>query len=103
MWAQYAEGDRAINEWEIESKNYRIEKSSNNSEFTIYFFEPVSTQILPSLCENCIQTSGISISMRNIFDSGDISFKLNDPNNRLPLPFPVFKKWTKFTESEIVY
>ena len=27
-------------------------------------------------------------------------FKLNDPDKRLPSPFPVFKSWTKFREDE---
>ena len=101
LYAQYSEGRRAINEWEITAKDYRIEKASDNSEFKIYFNNPRSTQDFPTKCDNCIQTSGVSISIRNIFDSEKISFKLNDPDNSLPLPFPVFESWTKFQEDEI--
>ena len=101
LWAQYSEDRRAINEWEIAAKDYRIEKASDNSEFKIYFNNPRSTQEFPTKCDNCIQTSGVSISIRNIFDSEKISFKLNNPDNSLPLPFPVFKSWTKFQEDEI--
>ena len=100
LWAQYAEGNYAINEWEIFVADYRIEKAENGSEIKIYFIEPSSERILPTRCENCIETSGISISIRDVFDSGKISFKLNDPNNSLPSPFPVFKSWTKFREDE---
>ena len=101
LWAQYAEGGWAKSEWEIVAENYRIEKSSDNSEFQIYFIEPVSTQTFPTACENCIQTQGVSISIRNIFDDGKISFKLNDPHGNLPSPFPVFKSWTSFNEDEL--
>ena len=100
LWAQYAEGNRAINEWEIFAADYRIEQAENGSEIKIYFMEPSSERILPNQCENCIETSGISISIRDVFNSEKISFKLNDPDERLPSPFPVFKSWTKFREDE---
>ena len=100
LWAQYAEGNYAINEWEIRSDDYRIERASDGSEIKIYFIEPSSMRILPTRCENCIETAGISISIRDVFDSKRITFKLNDPNNSLPSPFPVFQSWTKFREDE---
>ena len=100
LWAQYAEGKYAINEWKIFAADYRIEKAENGSEIKIYFVEPSSMRTLPDPCENCIETSGISVSIRDVFDSEKISFKLNDPDKRLPSPFPVFKSWTRFREDE---
>ena len=100
LWAQYAEGDYAINEWEIFAADFRIEQAGNGSEIKIYFNEPSSERILPTQCKNCIETSGISISIREVFDDEKISFKLNDPDKILPSPFPVFKSWTKFREDE---
>ena len=100
LWAQYAEGNYAINEWEIRADDYRAERASDGSEIRIYFIEPHSRRILPTRCENCIETAGISISIRNVFDSDRIAFKLNDPDNSLPLPSPVFQSWTKFREDE---
>ena len=100
LWAQYAEGNYAINEWEIRAHDYRIERAGDDSEIKIYFIEPSSTRMLPNRCENCIETAGISISIRNVFDSERIAFKLNDPDNSLPSPFPVFQLWTKFREDE---
>ena len=100
LWAQYAEGNYAINEWEIRADDYRVERASDGSEIRIYFIEPSSMRILPTRCENCIETAGISISIRDIFDSKRITFKLNDPDNSLPSPFPVFQSWTKFREDE---
>lgn len=102
LWAQYAEGDHAIDEWEIFTEDYRIEKAENGSEIKIYFVEPSSMRTLPDPCEDCIDTSGISISIRDVFDSEKISFKLNDPDERLPSPFPVFRSWTRFREDEYV-
>ena len=100
LWAQYAEGNRAINEWEIFAADYRIEKAEDDSEIKIYFTEPSSERTLPTRCEDCIETSEISISIRDVFNSEKISFKLNNPDDRLPSPFPVFKSWTKFREDE---
>lgn len=98
LWAQYAEGDTALKEWEIFAKDYRVEKAG--SEYRIYFEDPRSHEILPTQCDNCIETEGISISIRNLFDSEKIQFKLNDEDSILPSPFPVFKSWTNFNEDE---
>ena len=98
LWAQYAEGETALKEWEIFAKDYRVEKAG--SEYRIYFEEPHSRQILPTECDNCIETRSISISIRNLFDSEKVQFKLNDEDNILPTPFPVFRSWTRFNEDE---
>ena len=98
LWAQYAEGNTALSEWEILADDYSVEKSG--SEYRIYFDAPRSVQILPTQCDNCIGTSGISISIRNLFNSEKIQFKLNIDNDDFPRPFPVFESWTKFKEDE---
>lgn len=100
LWAQYSEGEHAINEWEIFAADYRVEQAENGSEFRIYFNDPSSERTLPTRCEDCIETSGISISVRDVSDSEKIAFKLNDPDESLPSPFPVFKSWTNFREDE---
>ncbi len=98
LWAQYAEGNTALSEWEILADDYSVEKSG--SEYRIYFEAPRSAQILPTQCDNCIGTSGVSISIRDLFDSEKIRFKLNIDNDNFPRPFPVFESWTKFKEDE---
>ena len=98
FWAQYAEGMYAINEWKISADDYRVEKAG--SEYRIYFEAPGSAQILPTQCENCFETTGISISIQNPFDSEKIKFKLNIDNDNFPRPFPIFESWTKFNEDE---
>ena len=109
VWTQYSKDGHAVNEWEIAAQDYRILKIGNNhrigrggydSEFMIYFDNPRSAQQFPTKCENCIEVSEFSISIRDPLDSNKISFKLNNPNNKLPLPFPVFESWTKFKEDE---
>ena len=100
LWAQYSEGRYALNEWEITAREYRIQKHGDSSEVTLYFVEPRSTQGLPTLCDNCIDTAGVSISVRNYEDKGSAGIKINDPNNVLPSPFPVFDSWTEFREDE---
>ena len=103
LWAQYSEDSRAVDEWEIVADDYRIEKHGDSSEITIHLEGPRATQELPTKCDDCIQTSGVSISIRDVFDRGKISFKLNDPDGVLPSPFPVFGSWTRFSEDEIVH
>lgn len=98
LWAQYSEGDTALNEWEIVATDYRVEKG--DSEYRLYFESPSSHQNLPNQCKNCIEHEGISISVRNLFDKEKIEFRLNDPNASLPTPFPIFHSWTKFSEDE---
>ena len=103
LWAQYAEGDHAVHEWEIAANDYRIEQLGDTSEITIYFEDPRSVQTLPVSCDDCIQTEGVSISIRNVFDSDNLAFRLNDPTESLPSPFPVFQSWTRFTEDEVMH
>lgn len=98
LWAQYAEAGYALKEWEIFAKDYRIEKGG--SEYRLYFIAPHSYQNIPSECDDCIETKGISISIRNLYDKDKIQFKINDENKSLPTPFPVFKSWTDFNEDE---
>ena len=104
LWAQYAEEEHAVNEWQISAADYRLEKAGDakfqDAEFVIRFEAPESSQLFPEECSNCIPTEGFSISVRNVPDSERISFKLNDEGSRLPPPFPVFGSWTRFREDE---
>lgn len=109
VWAQYSKRGHAVNEWEIAAQDYRVLKIGNSSrigrgghnpEYTIFLDNPKSIQQFPTMCEDCIEVEGFSISIRSPYDSNRISFKLNNPNSKLPLPFPVFESWTKFEEDE---
>ena len=104
LWAQYAEDEHAVNEWQVSAGDYRLEKAGNakfqEAEFVIRFEEPESSQLFPEECSSCIPTEGFSISVRNVFDGERISFRLNDDENQLPPPFPVFGSWTRFREDE---
>lgn len=98
LWAQYAEGAYAVNEWEILADSYSVKASG--SEYTLSFNAPVSRQQFPTECEDCVPTEGVSISVRDLFDKERTAFRVNDPDNVLSLPFPVFKSWTRFSEDE---
>lgn len=103
LWAQYAEGDHAVREWEITANDYRIEKHGDTSRITIYFDAPRSVQTILVRCDDCIQLAGVSISIRNVFGSDNIAFRLSDPSETLPPPFPVFQSWTRFNEDEVMH
>ena len=102
IWAQYAEGGYAVDEWEILADWYRIEKHGDASRITVHFVGPRSVQQFPSACEDCIPTEGVSVSIRNVFDEESIQFRINDPGGALPSPFPVFDSWTSFREDEYI-
>ena len=67
LWAQYAEGHvPRLSEWEISADDYRsLKKPVRNTESILR--APRSAQILPTQCENCIEATGISISIQNPF------------------------------------
>ena len=102
IWAQYAEGDHALNEWEIAADDYRVELHGDASEITLHLDQPRSAQGLPTRCDDCVPTKDVSLSIRNVYDSERIEFRLNDPEGVLPAPFPVFGSWTRFVEDELV-
>ena len=76
--------------------------SAGGSAVTIHLIGPRSRQQLPVACEDCIATTGVSVSIRDVFDPERIAFRLNDPQGVLPPPFPVFDSWTRFREDEPV-
>ncbi|MCY3711968.1 MAG: hypothetical protein OXH02_01625 [Gemmatimonadetes bacterium] len=98
LWAQYGLNDTALVEWEVSAGDYSVEKSG--SVYTLVPIKPSSSRSLPEPCEDCIPVSGLSISVRNLFNGGNIQFKLNNAGNRLPLPFPVFSEWSAWSEDE---
>ncbi len=109
VWAQYSEKRHAVYEWEIAAQDYRVLRIGNSSrigrgghnpEYMIYLDNPTFTQQFPTACEDCIDVSGFSVSVRSPFDSNRISFKLNNPSRNLPSPFPLFESWTRFEEAE---
>lgn len=101
LWAQYAEGDHAVDEWEVRSADYDIEARGDVAdEVTLTFVNAESRQQFPDACEGCIDTSGVTISIRNLFDPDAMQFRIDDPDGVLPSPFPVFGSWTRFDEDE---
>lgn len=100
LWAQFAEGDRGIHEWEIVSEDFRITGDQDGSEVTVVLGGSRSERLLPSQCRDCIDATGVSIGIRDVFGPGRISFRIADTEGVLPLPFPVFESWTDFEEDE---
>ena len=101
IYAQYSKDGHVVDEWEVFADDYSIEQRSEGREITIRFTEPRTRQQFPTKCDDCVPVSGFSISIRDAFDEEEIAFKLNDPQDALPSPFPVFTSWTKFREDEI--
>ena len=100
LWAQYAEGDSAVHEWEIHSEDVLVQVAGGVA--TLSMVAPGSRREVPleSQCEDCIRTDGVSVSVRNVLRREEIEFRLNDPDGILPSPFPVFDTWTRFREDQ---
>ena len=98
LWAQYAEDGHVVSEWEVRASTYRVE--SRGEEVTITFVDPSACRQFPEECSACVDTSSVSISIRDVFDAGGIRFRIDDPDGVLPSPFPVFGSWTRFEEDE---
>lgn len=98
LWAQYAEGDSAVHEWEIHSEHVSVQVAGGVA--TLSMVAPGSRREFPARCENCIRTDGVSVSVRNVLRREEIEFRLNDPDGVLPSPFPVFDTWTRFREDQ---
>ena len=103
MWAQYAEDEHAVYEWQITAGSYRVEPTADESGITLILESVTSIQQLPDRCSDCIPVSGVSISVTDVFDNDGTAFRIDDPNNVLPLPFPVFDSWTRFREDEVFH
>lgn len=101
LWGQYAEDGNAINEWEISDEEVLVYK--NDTFYELSFITPSTHQTFPVECDDCIITSGVSISIRDLYDDDKIEFRINDEDKVLPPPFPVFSSWTRFIEDERVY
>ena len=101
VWAQYAEDGYAIDEWEIRADSYRVESTADGSGIVLTPANATSDRELPDRCSDCIPAAGVSVSVRDVFDSDRIAFRIDDPNNVLPSPFPVFDSWTRFSEDKI--
>ena len=69
IWAQYSESGHAVNEWEITADGYRIEWTGDASEIVLFPVGVASMRQFPDPCSDCIPTSGVSISVRNILDA----------------------------------
>lgn len=101
LYAQYGVDGRAVNEWELHAHEYRLEIGDSHDVVTLIPMEPRTYQQFPTQCSDCIDTTGVSISVRNAFNPSRIEFRINDPNSVLPPPFPHFGDWTTFQEDEI--
>ena len=88
VWAQYAEDGHALHEWEVVADEFQVIAGSSDSEFAIRLVEPFTKQILPAKCNDCIDASGLSVSVRNVFDPDLIAFRLNGPEGGLPPAVP---------------
>ena len=103
VWAQYAEDGYAIEEWEIRADSYRVESTADGPGIVLILEGVTSERQFPDRCSDCIPAAGVSVSVRDVLDSDRIAFRIDDPNNVLPSPFPVFDSWTRFSEDEIFY
>ena len=100
VWAQFAADDRAIHEWEVVSEDFQLTGNADGSEVTVVLGQAGSERLFPSVCRDCIDATGVSIGIRDVFDPDRTAFRMADPEGVLPVPFSVFESWTDFEEDE---
>ena len=103
LWAQVAEDGYAVHEWEIIADGYRVESTADGSGIVLIPEGVTTVREFPDRCTDCVPVSGFSVSVRDVFDSDEIAFRIDDPNGVLPPPFPVFHSWTRFSEDELIH
>ncbi len=101
LWAQFAEGNVAISEWEIKATAYEVLKNRDSEIYKFKFKGITTEQMLPNKCADCIPVDTISLLVQNPSDAEQIRFRI-ETNADLPSPYPIFTSWTKFSEDLIL-
>ena len=107
MRALYSRNGDLVDDWRVFDRYYWIEKAHGQP---IYRFDfrgaRTVRRTLPRECEgeDCIDTSGLIIMVRDYGKKDEIQFSLADSlagaEGQLPSPFPVFRSWTRFVEDD---
>ncbi|MDE2762251.1 MAG: hypothetical protein OXQ94_00265 [Gemmatimonadota bacterium] len=95
----YRNGD-LVDDWKVFHDYYWIEKAHGLPIYRFDFRNPTVQRTLPRECEDCIDTSGLIILVRDYGKKDEIQFSLVDSAGHLPSPFPVFRSWTRFVEDD---
>ncbi len=99
----YRNGD-LVDDWKVFHEYYWIEKAHGQPIYRFDFRNPTVQRTLPRECEDCIDTAGLIILVRDYGRKDKIQFSLADSladrDGRLPSPFPVFRSWTRFVEDD---
>lgn len=101
LWAQFAEGNVAVSEWEIKATDYEVSKDRDSEVYKFEFKGITTERILPDKCVDCIAVDTISLLVQNPFDAEQMLFRI-ETNADLPSPYPIFTSWTKFSEDLIL-
>jgi len=96
--AQYTEGGTTVDDWRVWQDFYWMEKAHGEPVYRFDWRNPNVQRTLPKECEDCIDTSGLIVLVRDYFKKDEILFALWDSAGHMPSPFPVFEDWTRFVE-----
>lgn len=96
--AQYTEGGNTVDDWSVRQDFYWLEKAHGEPVYRFDWRNPIVRRLLPKECEDCIDTSGLTVLVRDYFKKDEILFALWDSAGQVPSPLPVFESWTRFVE-----
>jgi len=98
MRGQYIKGGNIIDDWSVRQDVYWMEKAHGEPVYRFEWRSPTVRRLLPEECEDCIDTSGLTILVRDYHKRDGILFALWDSAGLVPSPLPVFDGWTRFAE-----
>ena len=101
--AQRYDGGRAVDDWRVSQDFYWMEKAHGLPVYRFDMRNPTVERTLPKECdegEDCIDTTGLSVLVRDYHRKEEIQFAFWDSIGHLPAPFPVFTSWTRFVEDD---
>lgn len=98
--AQATQGGNTVEDWRVWDSFYWMEKAHGEPVYRFDWRGPNVERLLPEKCEDCIDTTGLVILVRDYFKKDEILFALWDSAGHVPSPLPVFENWTRFVEDE---
>lgn len=96
--AQSTQGGNTVDDWRVWQDFYWMEKAHGEPVYRFEWLNPTVKRLLPEECDDCIDTSGLTVLVRDYFKKDEILFALWDSLGTVPSPLPVFESWTRFVE-----
>lgn len=101
--ARHSVGGEVVDEWKVfQNDYYWIERAHGHPIYRFDFTRPTVERLVPEDGGDPVDPEGLMILVRDYGRNEEIRFALQDSAGALPSPFPVFERWTRFVEDDVV-